>query len=341
MRRGPASRTAGAALLALATGLLACPLRVPFGERIFFHREAPPPAPEARDCARCHGEIYDEWEASLHARAWRSEAFQQASAGTRAEVCTGCHAAAPVAADVAPTLRDVHREEGVTCVTCHMSPDPDAPPLTMRGPVARSSPVEVHPLVEEDPFYRSSALCGSCHRASLDEWRAAAGPDTPTCQGCHMPEVRRTVESVNEDLPYSAVLVALEETLPLRRHLFAVPDDAEEHVDLAAAPAPDGASLRVRVVNRLPHALPTGAFGRRQLRVVARRDASETSALLVASRREAVPAGEARTLTLPLPVGGDAPGDVEVSLERFDHARGSWERLVRASVTQDTPSSAP
>ena len=202
-----------------------------------------------------------------HARAWTSEAFQAATHAGRAEACTSCHAPAPLAAGP-PRLRAARLEEGVTCITCHLSTAPGEAPLTMRGPARRSLPVEVHPVIAEDPLYRSSELCGGCHEATYAEWQAAPAPaasDKETCQGCHMPSVHRTVESVNDEVPYSPLFVALEETQELRRHRFAVPDDADEEILLALERRP--AILVVRVENRLPHALPTGSFGRREIRL--------------------------------------------------------------------------
>ena len=147
----------------------------------------------------------------------------------RSSQCTSCHAAAPVDADAPVRMRDSHVEEGVTCVTCHLSPDPQAAPLTMRGPVSRTSPVQIHPTVERDPLYRSSELCGTCHRTAYEEWRAveARRPEQSrrSCQGCHMPEVRRKMESVHDQHAYSALFVALGDAAQLRRHTFEIPEE--------------------------------------------------------------------------------------------------------------------
>src|SRR5512145_2634304 len=223
---------AGVLLTSLALG---CRPTVPFAERSFFSTEGRA-LPAAADCERCHQEVYLEWRESGHARAWSSESFQAATHAGRAEPCTGCHAPAPLVLGELPALRGERRAEGVTCTTCHLSTAPGAAPLTMRGPASRSLPVEVHPVIAEDPLYRSSELCGGCHEGTFAEWRASPVPaegEKETCQGCHMPSVHRTVESVNEEVPYSPLFVAMERTQPLRRHRFAVPEDAEEEVVLA------------------------------------------------------------------------------------------------------------
>jgi hypothetical protein len=318
--------------LALALGLLAaCRPALPFAERTFFSG-AGHALPAAADCERCHREVYDEWSASPHARAFASEAFQAATHQGRAEACTGCHAPAPLVANTLPALRAERREEGVTCTTCHLSTAPGAAPLTMRGPASRSLPVEVHPVVAGDPLYRSSELCGGCHEATLAEWRAAPEPahgERETCQGCHMPAVRRTVESVHEDVPYSPLLVALESEQRLRRHRFSVPDDADEQIHLALERR-DGRVV-VRVSNGLPHALPTGSFGRREVRVFASWPGGASDAPFAARPSSALPAGEERSVELPLDEAArHAP--IAVSLRRFDPASRGWQELVRSEA---------
>lgn len=326
-------RTRFSAAAALAAAALACAgsLRIPFGDSLFFGgREAPVPA--ARDCERCHQEVYREWESSLHASAWRSEAFQRATSGGRAAECLGCHASGPLVAGEPPELRAAHREEGVTCTSCHLAPGPAGARLAMRGPVSRSSPVEVHPVIEEDPTYRSSELCGTCHRSAFAEWERAAlpaGGEKETCQGCHMPAVRRTVESIHDEHAYSRLLVAVERTEDLRRHRFDVPEDAVEEIELDAE-REDAARIRVTLANHLPHALPTGQFGRRQLALTAHWPGGERRTLVVEGPARALAPGEARTFVLELPPEAAAL-PAQVSLRRYEHSRGDWSEIV-ASV---------
>ncbi len=86
--------------------------------------------PSARQCAKCHQQIYDEWASSSHAYASISPMFQRfedtinkLAQGTIGYFCMRCHA--PVATTVG--LRrdqaiwdgpEVFRE-GVTCIACH------------------------------------------------------------------------------------------------------------------------------------------------------------------------------------------------------------------------------
>jgi hypothetical protein len=317
---------------ALVTLLLAaCRVPVPFAERVFFGDRA---MPRAADCERCHQEVYREWEGSRHADAFRHEGFQAASAGAREPACVACHAAAPLRADAAPAPRANRLEEGVTCITCHLAPDSGAGRFAMRGPVSRTSPVEVHPVIERDPLYRSSALCGSCHRTTLAEWQAAPEPaeGRSTCQECHMPAVRRKVESPNDAHPSSAFFSALGDAQELRRHGFAVPEPTPEQVRLEARveEAADGSPrLRVALHNGLPHDLPTGEFGRRELRIVARWPGGAAGLHRVRREGEALPAGAVWQGEVALP--RQARGaEVAASLERWDPGRADWQPLARA-----------
>jgi hypothetical protein len=325
-------RAAATLLLCLCAGALtAGRVRVPFARSLFFSGGGME-LPAAQDCERCHQEVYREWKASLHAEAWRGEAFQRASAGARAEECVGCHAPAPFRSADDPAVRDAHRDEGVTCVSCHLSPASDDARLTMRGPVSRSSPVEVHPVIEGDPTYRSSELCGTCHRSTFAEWTLAPPPaegEKETCQGCHMPAVRRTVESVHDEHAYSSVLVALEREEDLRRHAFAVPEPDAEHVALSARADFGGSRVVAVVENRLPHELPTGQFGRRQLAIAAGWPGGERRETLVPSRADAIPPGGSRMIAIDLPPGARGRA-VTVTLLRYDHATGGWGEIARA-----------
>jgi nitrate/TMAO reductase-like tetraheme cytochrome c subunit len=325
------------ALLAAALVLVSCEMPGPLTRGLFTRTEARA-APTAADCERCHQEVVREWRSSLHASAWESPAFQRASAAGRAAECTGCHAPAPVAEGRPVAMRDLHVAEGVTCTSCHLSPRPDAAPLTMRGPVSRSSPIEIHPIIERDPLYRSSELCGTCHEGTLREWLAASEPASgeakPTCQGCHMPAVRRKVESVHDEHAYSALFVALGEATELRKHTFAVPEiGSADELEIALAPVQETGrrALEVTVSNRLPHALPTGSFGRREVRLAARWPGGSREERRSRALGQSIPSGGEWRTRIALPPGVD-PAGVEVSLERWERQAQVWQTLARASA---------
>jgi hypothetical protein len=323
-----ARAVAWAGWLALGSAaLLALGCSVPGADSMFFS-SAQLSDPAAADCERCHQEVYREWRASGHSRAWHGEAFQRASAQGRAEACTGCHAPAPVDESDPVAMRSTHLDEGVTCLSCHLSTQPGVPPLTMRGPATRTSPIEIHPIVAEDPFYRSSELCGRCHELELSQWREAKAPegeDKRTCQQCHMPSVRRKVESVHDEHAYSAIFVAMGREQDLRRHGFAVPEDVADWLELAIERRAGAA--RIRVANRMPHALPTGAFGRRRIRVVASWPGGSATRDVAGGSADPLPAGATREIEVALPRGA-APDDLHVRLERWDRKEATWATLL-------------
>lgn len=310
-------RCALAGALAL---LLACTVPVPFADDLLFSLDKDQ-LPLAEDCRRCHGDVVEEWSDSPHASAWTSKHFTALTADHAAEVCLGCHAPAPLGREGEIALRSDHREEGVTCVSCHLVPDSDAAPLTMRGPHARTSPIEVHPIVV-DALFTKADLCGTCHAEVLEQWRDAPAPEDGSekkiCQECHMPAVHRTIESYDPDRPYSRVLVALGTSVDGRRHRFDVPPDPWKHLELETRR--EAGRWLVDIRNKMPHALPTGAFGQREARL----RAGDALIRLRADLDQAVPAGQVRRFEL------EAGADTEVVLERRDPRTGAWERLAPA-----------
>jgi len=304
--------------LAAALGLLAaCNVPVPYADDLWFTLDKHQ-LPVAEDCRRCHREVVAEWSDSPHAGAWTSKHFTAITADHSAETCLPCHAPAPIGSKGEVTLRADHREEGVTCLSCHLLPDASKP-LTMRGPHERTSPLEVHPVVVDDLFLKPE-LCGTCHADVLEQWRAAPDPEDGSekevCQECHMPSVHRTIESYDPDRPYSRVFVALGEPVDGRRHRFDVPPDPWEDIELETHR--DGNRWIVEVHNNIPHSLPTGAFGQREARV----RAGEAMVRFRADPDQAIPAGEVRRFEL------EAGPDAEVVLERRDPRTGEYQRLA-------------
>lgn len=316
-----------ARILVLASlALAACSLPIPFAEEWFFSTERTQ-LPQASDCQRCHGEIFEEWTASQHAHAWKSDAFEAFTAGYAARECLACHAPAPLGSDGEVRLRDDHRAEGVTCISCHLSAGNGAKPLTMRGPHARTTAVDAHPIVT-DPLFGKAELCGTCHQEVLAEWKRAPDSDEKqTCQQCHMPDVRRTMESYDPARPYSALLVAMGDEVEGRRHRFEVPPEPWRDIEVTTRSSVRG--VRVRVENRLPHGIPTGGFGRRVARVRVAWPGGEAEQQLRAGVDEAVPAGSSRDFSFP-----DAPAGAVATLERWNSRVGGFERLAPAQAAE-------
>lgn len=328
MAGGASSLAAALAAVAFAALAGACAVPVPFAEDLLFTTERDQ-LPAAEDCSRCHLEVFREWVDSPHASAWTSGAFERITAGYAAGDCLECHAPSPLGTAGEIVLRPDHRAEGVTCVTCHLSPDPDAEPLTMRGPHARTSPIDVHPVVT-DPLFTRAELCGTCHEGILRQWRESPDPaegDKPICQECHMPAVRRRIESYHPEHRYSALVVALARPVAGRHHSFGLPDDPWEDLDVEVERPAGGAPVRVHVTNRLPHAVPTGDYGRREARVVVEWAGGREEHSLRADLDEGIPAGASRTFEF---LEAPREGALHVRLERRDPGSGAFELLAPA-----------
>jgi hypothetical protein len=212
--------------------------------------------PKAKECSECHVAIYQEWAQSDHAKAYVNPEFRRATNDYAFESCLSCHAPEPSATSQAPRLRASDREEGITCVCCHL----DQGRLT--GPIEPTGKVKPHPVGVRPEFYRSSGICGACHQGTFEEWNAAAGKKE-ICQQCHMNIVVRKVTQPTEGI--SHMLVAIEKTAILRRHDFPILGDYIRDKILTVRGQKKDSVLTLRVTNNLPHALPTGDFGFRVL----------------------------------------------------------------------------
>jgi nitrate/TMAO reductase-like tetraheme cytochrome c subunit len=107
-----------------------------------------------------------------------------------------------------PKPRADRQEAGITCASCHITPDGK-----IRGPYAVNAP---HATVQDERT-ATSAACALCHSAgervvgkqtqTFLEWREdfkKAGLGTEQCQDCHMPKtVRKLAE--NFDVPERVV----------------------------------------------------------------------------------------------------------------------------------------
>ncbi|MFZ5480679.1 MAG: hypothetical protein ACOZNI_28210 [Myxococcota bacterium] len=197
--------------------------------------EASPPAGlvglSAETCAACHVEIAAEWRASRMSRAWTDPVFQADwAANGRLYACLYCHtpmveqrdervtglaSLRPLrgAGEPNPTFDASLREEGVTCVACHLAGEAIAGPHGLAAP---------HATVRVEGF-AGAERCVGCHQVDgpplsrlrrpiadthgeWEGWRAATGR-SETCTDCHMEAVERP-------------LVAGGPARPGRRHTF-------------------------------------------------------------------------------------------------------------------------
>lgn len=216
--------------------------------------------PSASQCGKCHIEIHDEWKESVHSRSYSNDAFRLATNNYSFQDCLGCHSPVSIYGGGVPATRNVIRDEGVTCVSCHFKQG------TLIGPIEPTATLVPHEISVEKEFFTTSAMCGTCHQGTYDEWRRADIENKKNCQDCHMPEVNRKVTQATGVA--SRILVSMEEEHTLRRHTFDYGrmDEPEEAVsfDIGWECGEDGCFADVMVLNKLPHLIPTGDFGFRK-----------------------------------------------------------------------------
>jgi len=218
-------------------------------------------APTAAECGQCHVDIYEEWHSSKHAAAFANRSFRELTLDYQVETCLPCHIPETVATEgKGIRARHYYRDEGVTCIACHLIDGEH------HGPFFSSGMTTPHATQADPDFYFEADLCGTCHQGTFESWSAVRGrdPAVRTCQQCHMAPVRRKLTQATDLV--SGVFVALHDEFDLRRHTFdarIVPEvDAVGFAIESSSGSGDRGS--VRVTNLLPHPIPTGDYGFRK-----------------------------------------------------------------------------
>lgn len=237
--------------------------------------------PSADHCKECHVDIHREWSESAHARAYSSEKFRRNTDDYRFRSCLPCHTPDSIFREGAVQARETLSEEGVTCAACHLLDGKYV------GPLEPSALVLPHPVEMNTYLYRSSELCGKCHEGTLAEWQNAPGPEKKTCQECHMKAIDRKATQATGFV--SGILVAYEKESRMRRHRFDLSaiEDLEDAFDCAAATVAVTAkakSMRLVVKNKIPHRVPTGDFGFREVVLTVRALGGDGEELAVITR---------------------------------------------------------
>lgn len=180
-------------------------------------------APE--DCGVCHPDKLEEWQASLHARAFSPGLVGQLLSYTAGETqaCLDCHAPLAEQAAAFETARKKGKAHlssaaglaaaGNSCSGCHLRGHRVfGPPGRDTGALGQGAEDMPHGGVFRTRDFESSEFCGACHQFGQDqaingkplentveEWRqspqAAAGK---TCQGCHMPDRKHLWRGVHD-----------------------------------------------------------------------------------------------------------------------------------------------
>jgi nitrate/TMAO reductase-like tetraheme cytochrome c subunit len=253
-------------------------------------------------CKKCHEDVCNEWEGTLHAKSWTDPVFQAeiAELPDKGESCAPCHAPQELLLTgfgKLPRARTKDRDLGVNCVTCHMLGNRYAGPFDSTG----------HGGVDADEAFRKPDLCLSCHgqpdvRPQHDQgtsFRAAATGERPAgCQDCHMPSaVRKLVTSPTIKEKYTIG------EQPCRMHTFAGARSGAL-LNLAAlveAQCKDEI-LEVKVTATTGHALPASE-GRVVRLVLDVQEPQEPAPRILGSwthGAKALPANQAQVLTAPL-----------------------------------------
>ena len=171
---------------------------------------------KAESCGTCHREIYEEWQTSIHAKAYTDPFFHAYwTKDKHTWICLNCHAplenqqptliqeiprgrVEKARQDPNPHFDADYQKEGVTCAACHVRNG------QIMGPFEDS--VAPHPT-GFDPDFRTTQICYRCHNVVAGLWQFyKVGPCGTyaeaeggyylkdrglICQSCHMPEVER------------------------------------------------------------------------------------------------------------------------------------------------------
>lgn len=237
--------------------------------------------------------MYNEWEASGHARSTSSELYKASVADAKDATCDRCHA--PLAA-LAPT--DVVASEGVTCDVCHTLRDPQPSKDGGSWTLAVDDMIKYGPRcdLKDHYFHRmgcskehtQAVICGSCHWwepkgipvfTEYADWKAGPQAAEGTqCQDCHMPSEKAVLaigSPVRTGVPHHGLLGIASD---LRKRALGL------EVKVSSA----GDKLAVALVvrnNNAGHAVPAGLPERRVvIRVVLR----DSAGAVVASEERAL-----------------------------------------------------
>lgn len=184
------------------------------------------------DCERCHKEIYQQWQGSMHAKAYFNPLFKalwkQGSQGTNGatdKLCASCHV--PIGAMVEEiNLRNEKKRisaisrRGIQCDFCHsiasssVTETPDdiyrnisvtvEPGMAKRGPF-KETMTYLH-LNEYSELHTKSEFCAICHRTfhdrvdapidrTYDEWKQSLYAEKGIqCQDCHMTPIDNAIQ---------------------------------------------------------------------------------------------------------------------------------------------------
>ena len=221
-------------------------------------------APTAEECGSCHVEQYTEWQQTAHARSFVSPEFKLQSDQYEEAECLFCHAPGEVQ-NPEKISRSYNRDEGVTCIACHLYKQ------TMNGPHESGALFSPHAITQNSKLNSkkdSSQLCGICHEETYEQWQTQRGTrQYPTCHGCHGKAVERPhTKGTNF---FSNILVSFEPVHQVRSHYLSLPNRPEQWIGPEMTiDKVDDTSIHFTLTNSLPHDLPTGSYGEKEIFLV-------------------------------------------------------------------------
>lgn len=253
--------------------------------------------PTSADCGKCHGKQYREWQGSAHNLAWTDPLYLEATDEYDDDSCFSCHIPGSIF-DKQLRARSYNRDEGVSCVSCHLNNG------AMYGPHDASGLVTPHPVQPDTNFFKSSALCGICHQATYSSWQENVAGQQNTqvrqCQQCHMSLVKRTATQGTNI--FSRLLVSFEKQHQVRSHTIVLSHMAD-FPGAVKITMQQTAPFRLSITNQLPHDLPGGEFMASAIELfifpVKKNPATGASkAILVCDTDSPLVPGQTRQLTL-------------------------------------------
>jgi tetratricopeptide (TPR) repeat protein len=155
---------------------------------------------KSRECARCHQEIYDQWDSSAHHLAsfnnqWyrKSIEYMQDVVGTKpSRWCAGCHDHAVVFAGKVDTpirdqIRTPETQAGLACTSCHsivhVKSTMGQGDFTIEYPPLHDLATSAHPLLRAGHDYLLKLDPGPHSRTFLKSFHTAQTPEF--CAACH------------------------------------------------------------------------------------------------------------------------------------------------------------
>jgi len=308
----------------------------------FDHLTRIPPVgetgPKASECGSCHVQQYSEWQATVHAKASTSASFLEAAGNPPEEECLQCHSPLGMR-DGKMVSRTFNKDEGITCVSCHLVGG------AMQGPHGSTALMSPHQIREDRSTYASPSVCSPCHGETLEQWqKATAKQSTPTCQACHQGSVQRTVTQGTN--LFSNILVAFEKKETTRSHDINLERMAQfpGGITMTVSLKPQGSkptTLEVMVRNMLPHNLPTGTYGNKEIRLALLSGKGERlRALMISNANQALATGEGKKVQIPLTDADLGSAPLRLDLERHSASFSERNPIILASLPIDPAAEA-